>query len=272
MKRLKELFSNINKEKSYDHISARLKDLEMISAHKIDYAYIVYHIIGFKDTLIDRYIFKSRGLKKAYQRAIEIVKNSRALKPNHLEYKQSETHFIKSPNNIDYISFIAMMELNAVIGQGEVTTLSNLMSHIISIVCFSSNSESEIYDSNSYQFKSFQQQVLNQPLEEMLSLYNWIMKSLDESSVLWVDKFKEVAIVDEDYDQVGGAIKQAPYNVISTIKILCNDFNVTYQEAWQLSYAVTQTNSLAKATGNYVQDEMRIVMEDRMKRQRASRT
>ena len=69
-----------------------------------------------------------------------------------------------------------------------------------------------------------------------------------------------------EYNQAnGGAMDQ--FNVIRTIKNLCKDFNVDYYQAWQLSYALTQTSSYDSATEGYVQDKLRKIKEAKFKAQ-----
>lgn len=73
-----------------------------------------------------------------------------------------------------------------------------------------------------------------------------------------------VQVDDADYAQAdGGAMSQ--FNVICTIKNLCKEFNVDYDGAWQLSYALTQTSSYAVATQGHVQDKLRKLKEVKFK-------
>lgn len=265
MKRLKKLFT-YTRCKSYEDKELRLKDLEVIDTNKIDYSYIVYRILGYENSFIDKYIFRSRELRRAYRKAIRLVKKAQAVSPNHKEYINESN--IKTPTSIDYTTFMARMEIHAIIDRGVVTTTSDLISHIVAIASFSTMYPKHDYNSNGMRFERLKNQILNQPVDEMIHLYNWIVESLKESSEEWGRRFNAVEVVNEHYEAVSGSQLQSPFNVISTIRDLCNDFNVTYDEAWQLSYAVTQTNSLSKATSRYVQDLMRVRMEAKMKRQR----
>ena len=272
MKRLKELIS-----KAYDKLKRskeeepyiRLRDMEIVSQTNIDYSNIVYNIVGYKDRWIDKIMFRQdKKLKIAYQKAIEIVEPIRKITPNNITL--SESLEIKLPKHIDYISFRAMMELTAVVNQGTQTNLENLMAHTICIVCYSENNEGD-YDSGLESWKAFQEKILDQPLEDMIGIYQWIDKSLQESQMEWEKRFFSVEVEDEDYVRVGGPQKMAQFNVINTIKSLCADFNITEQRAWQMSYAISQTNNYAKATWGYVQDNMRQVKEARMRAERDKR-
>lgn len=269
MKRLKELFSKAIGKLKRDKVKEpyiRLRDMEIVSQDKIDYSYIVYNIIGYKDRVIDKILFRQdKKLKIAYKRAIKLIKPIRALKPNHMQLKEGMK--TKIPLSIDFISFRAMMELTAVVNQGIVTNLQDLMAHTIAIATYSENHDGD-YDSGLETFKEYRESLLDEPLDEMLSIYNWIDKSLQESQVMWERRFLSVDVEDEDYEAVNGAQKMAQFNVINTVKNLCHDFNIEYDKAWQMPYAISQTNSYAKATYSYIQDEMRQLKEQRMKMER----
>ena len=75
-----------------------------------------------------------------------------------------------------------------------------------------------------------------------------------------------VEVVDKNLASVGGdALHQ--FNVINTIKSICNDFNVSEKEAWHISYNLAMTNSYSKAYEGYLQDQIRIKQEAKMKAQ-----
>ena len=74
-----------------------------------------------------------------------------------------------------------------------------------------------------------------------------------------------VHVEDKDFEQAGGN-RMSQFNVINTIKMLCRDFNCTDSEAWQKSYALSQTNSYEAASRNFTQDQMRMLKEVKMKR------
>lgn len=272
MKRLKELISKaINKFKrsKEEEPYIKLRDMEIVSQNNIDYSDVVYNIVGYKDRWIDKIMFRQdKRLKEAYQKAIELVKPIRKITPNNISLSKSSN--IKIPKSIDHISFRAMMELTAVINQGIQTNLENLMAHTICIVCYSENNIGD-YNSDIEAWKTFQEKILDQPLVEMIGLYQWIDKQLTENQLEWEKRFFSVEVEDEDYIRVGGPQKMAQFNVINTVKNLCIDFNITYDRAWQMSYAISQTNNYAKATWSYVQDEMRQVKEAKMRAERDRR-
>ena len=269
MKRLKELFSKAIGKLKRGEVKEpyiRLRDMEIVSQDKIDYSYVVYNIIGYKDRVIDKILFRQdKRLKTAYKEAIEIVKPILKINPKHIELQEGCE--IKHPLTIDFISFRAMMELTAVVNQGIVTNLSDLMAHTIAIACYSENFEGD-YDSELESWKTFRESLLDEPLEDMLGLYKWIDAQLQSSQLLWEERFLSVEVEEEDYERVNGPQKMAQFNVINTVKSLCHDFNITYDRAWQMSYAISQTNSYSKATYGYIQDEMRQLKELRMKMER----
>ena len=81
-----------------------------------------------------------------------------------------------------------------------------------------------------------------------------------------------VEVPNEDVKKAGvGRMNQ--FSVLSTIKTMCADFNCTYDEAWQMSYAISQTNSYSKATYDHIHENLRILKEHQMKAsQRARRS
>ena len=103
----------------------------------------------------------------------------------------------------------------------------------------------------------------------MFGLYNWIVRNLTTSAEDWNKRFFSVEVSDQDYETAGGH-RMAQFNVITTIKSICEDFNLPFKEAWQLSYNLIQTNSYAKATQNHIQDQMRILKEGKMNAKRGN--
>ena len=100
-----------------------------------------------------------------------------------------------------------------------------------------------------------------------MGLFNWITKSLEESITMWNDRFSSVALDDPDYDQAGGD-RMGQFNVVNTIKGICNDFNLPFEKAWLMSYNLVQTNNYSQATASRIQDDLRIYKEAKLKAQR----
>lgn len=246
----------------------RLRDLDNISRSGlsiIDLDIIVKEIFGFKNPWY-RWIGSKKRYRVALTKAVFLVEQARRVDPKDIIWDEGCP--IKRPANIDYIPFRAMMELQSILGSEEDVPMQELFADIITIVCYTSN-VNEHYDSECEEFKQFRQQVLDQELFGMIGMYNWINESLLESNQIWTQRFFEVELQDPDYQNSGGD-RMNQFNVLSTIKALCNDFNCTYEKAWQLSYSLTQTNSYSKAVASHIQDNMRRLKEARMKASRES--
>ncbi len=172
---------------------------------------------------------------------------------------------IKFPAHVDHISFRAMMELQGLSTQGH-RPVNELILDTITIVCYGESTELD-YDSNSSSFKRFKQRVNDQPLIYMMGLHNHISNQLIASQKAWQERFDSVDVDDPDYHQAGGE-RMAQFNVINTVKSICADFNVSYDKAWQMPYALTQTNSYAKASYAYTQSNMQKLKEIEMEAKR----
>lgn len=241
----------------------RLKDIENISKKDVDYSIIMKEVIGYNNF----YIGRRYRFAKAFKKAFYLVTNAQKIDPAQVLLKKELS--IKIPNSVDNISFRAMMELQSLFGNYRTENdFGCFVAKIISIVCYQENNK-EDYISSSESFKNFYESILEKPIWEMVGIYNWIEKNLEESSLEWTKRFMSVEVEDQDYQLAGGQ-RMNQFNVITTIKAICLDFNCNYDEAWQMSYALTQTNSYAKATANHIQDQMRQVKEAKMKKQRSS--
>lgn len=241
----------------------RLKDIENIGSSRPDYTSIMKEVIGYNNFYIGRKYRFSKAFKKAHY----LVTQAREIDPK-LVLLDNKC-LINKPNTIDNITFRAMMELQSYFGSyTSEKDFGEFVARTIAIACYQENCEGK-YDSNCQQFKEFEFKVLNSPLWQMVGLYNWIDKSLQESELEWNKRFLSVQVEDADYEQAGGH-RMNQFNVLNTVKAICLDFNCSYDDAWQMSYALTQTNSYAKATANHIQDQMRQVKEAKMKKQRAS--
>lgn len=246
----------------------RLRDLHNISSEEVDYPKIMTEVVGYNNYRIGRkYVFK-----KAFTQAYKLVQEARLVDPNSVKYNPECG--IRIPSNIDSITFRAMIELQTYLKNSN-EDLVETIAQIISIVCYQENTFHKVegefksvkYDSNSLKFKKFKEKILDSYIWDMMGIYNWICKSERESRIIWQQRFMSVHIEDPDYEMAGASSLQQ-FNVIKTIKILCRDFNCGVEEAWQMSYAMSQTNSYEIATGNYVQDQLRKLREIKMKKQR----
>ena len=173
---------------------------------------------------------------------------------------------VKKPETVDNIPFIAMMELQSLLGKDNSDTgIGELMTLVIAIVCFNSNFDKD-FDIDSVDFIKFKEKILDENLLDMFGLYNWIDESIKQTETNWQKLFFEVEVADKDYDSAGGE-RMGNFNVINTIKSICIDFNLPYSKALQMDYGITQTNSLSKATQSHIQKLMTDIAQARMKQQ-----
>ena len=238
----------------------KLEHLDLLSGDKIDYANLMIELNGYKNTWFNKKFIFLKSFKKTYS-FIESIKNVDPTKvlPN-------PDCGIKRPNDIDEITFSAMMSLRMLFGSDKDMKVSELMNQVISITCFSANNEEE-FDVDSIAFKQFKDRLDRSNAFDMMGIYNWIKLELEKSDKAWRKRFFEVEVDDKDYQQAGGE-RMGVFNIVNTIRNSCTDFNVTYQEAWQLPYALIQTNSLSKATSAHIQHLMSKIKETRMKSKR----
>lgn len=242
--------------------TVKLKHLHLMAASTPNYKEIMTEVMGYKNNWFARKFQFINKFKIAYL----LTNEMRDVDPLKLEW-QEETCPIEKPTNIDFISFQAMMELQALIGEGaNEENMLQVITQSIAIVCYCKNNEGD-YISDGQQFEDFKNKILNYSFKEMFGLYNWIVKDMERSQDQWNERFFSVEVEDKDYQQAGGS-RMAQFNVINTIKSICEDFNLPFKQAWQLSYNLVQTNSYSKATQNQIQDNMRQIKEARMQSSR----
>jgi hypothetical protein len=239
----------------------KLKHLGVIGAEKVDWAQAMIEIVGYRNN----WFSKKYHFVKHFTQVFGLVEEIRKTDVSTVEW--TEDCPIDKPANIDFISFQAMMELQALLGGGlEEESLSDNISKTIAISCFAACLDMD-YDSDSEEFKQFQIYILEQPIVEMFGLYNWIVNSISESDKMWSERFLSVEVLDADYEQANGN-RMSQFNVILSIKAICKEFNIPFKDAWQLSYNLVQTNSYSNATAGKIQDDMRILKEAKMKQSR----
>lgn len=239
----------------------KLKHLDLITGDNINYMKLMTEMFDYKHTRFNR-VFNYR---RKFKQMFSFIKHFQKLKPEELEYKDS--YKIKKPTSIDEVTFIAMMELNMFFGneENDKKPIGEIMTEVISIACYSANVNKD-FDIDSYSFEKFKILIKNEPAYQMIGLYNWVEKSMKESNKLWGQLFFNVEVADKDYDNAGGA-RMKPFNVINSIRSICEDFNLPYKDAWQMTYSVTQANSLSKSTAAHIQDSMAKLKEARMRAQ-----
>lgn len=244
----------------------KLKHLDLLLSEQPDYANAMSEIYGYKNNWFTRKWNFLTKFKKAYV----MVQQLRNIDPQKLEI--TEDCPIVRPGNIDFITFQAMMELQAHLGQGFDDKLpAKTIARAIAISCYQAHFDADKYDSDCQKFKEFEEWILNTNYLHAFPVFNWIVKQLEQSTKDWNERFFSVEIVDEDWELANGSRMQQ-FNVIQTLKQICNDFNLPLNEAWQVSYNMVQTNSYAHATLNHIQDQMRQVKEVKMQSQRDQKT
>lgn len=244
--------------------SIKLKHLDLVSQQDPQYKRIMKEELGYTNNWWSRKLNFIKKFKAAYL----LVNEIRQIDPRELSW--TEDCPIDKPQNIDFITFQAFMEIQALLnGAADAKDITDLIAQTITIACFSANHPELDYDSECEEFKKFKKQILNYKYVDMFGLYNWIVKSLTQSAEDWNQRFFSVEVKDIDYELAGGN-RMAQFNVIQTIKTICADFNLPFKEAWQLSYNLVQTNSYASATQGHIQDQMRILKEGKMNAKRGN--
>jgi len=237
----------------------KLKHFDMLLQSDIDYAYFMQELDGY----VNKRWLRKRKFKKSFFRTHALIEQIKKIELKNVLINPDFK--MKAPDNIDSITFSAMMSIHNYISKPS-ESLSESIATVVTMVCYSEKYRGD-FEVGGYRFDSFKKQIMNSPALDVMGLYNRINKQLDDSNTFWEKLFLEVNTTDEDYDNAEG-YRMKSFNVINTIKNICNDFNYTEKQAWQVPYALTQTNSLSKATQSYVQDRMRSIKEDRMKSQR----
>lgn len=238
----------------------KFKHLASIVDGKPDMPAIMTEVFGYKNNWLGKRLLFVRKFKQAHN----LIKKIEKVDPTKIGLQVGCK--IKKPSHIDNITFRAMMEIQALLNSKKDKPIIELMAELVCIACYSENNNGP-YDSTKPKFQRFKQRVMNSPMLDILGLYNWIDNAVEQSRLSWEKRFFSVEVDDPDYAQAGGD-RMNQFNVITTIKALCQDFNCSYDEAWQMSYAISQTNSYSKATAAHIQDQMRQLKESAMRRDR----
>lgn len=236
-----------------------LKHLNLLFDDKIEYAKVMVEVMGYKN----QWFRRLARFKKCFQESYLLIEQLKQVDPKSVELNPDCP--IRFPKNIDEIPFQAMVSIHNLKSNSGDDLVENIAS-VISLACYTSNVRGD-FTTGGYKYHSFKKRVLNSPFLDMMGLFNYIEKELVRSAEFWEQRFLDVNVADEDYDNAEGGRLRA-FNIINTIKNTCNDFGVDEKGAWQMPYAFIQTNSLEKATRAYVQEKMRGIKEDRMRRQR----
>ena len=175
----------------------RLKDLNKISGDVIDTKGVMREVVGFKKY----WFFKKLLFGVALRKAMTIIKIGRDTDISKLTL--SDGCEIKPPKSMNNITFVAAMELQSTIGNSvNDSDISDLMSSVISIACYSENIEKH-YDSESEKFKEFKERILNLPMDHMIGLYNHIIEETKKTQAEWKRRFASVEVNNADLKQAG---------------------------------------------------------------------
>lgn len=241
----------------------KLRHLDEFSRDEIDFALLMREVDGFEIPK-DKSKHES-AFYESYQRVSDLLIEVSNL--DIMEIELSDEVSIKYPSDVYDITFLAMMQLQGLRGQGSGDNISTFISEYLAMFCFSENHKGVDFDSECDLYNDFKAMILELPLVEAMGLYNHLDSHLNKKDEFFNKRFFEVSVDDPDYVQAGGD-KMKAFNVIESIKTMCKDFNITIERAWQQPYALSQTNSLSKATSAYIQSNMADIRERKMKQKR----
>lgn len=205
--------------------------------------------------------FFSRVLnfRKKLDAAVQIIKELNSVEFTELDVPS----FIELPN-IDDISYQARTEIDLVL-QRELTDVKEIVDAIVnsvSIAIYEKIYNTPFKEDN--RLKELKQRVLNLDYKEAFSLYNKIKYSIIESNKLWTQRFTEERNEDPDVEIAGGD-KLDKFNIINIISQMCNIFNVSYHQAWELPYIVVQTTLWMNMTRDGVHSRLTKIKEAKIR-------
>lgn len=236
----------------------KFKYLKIFTEKEINYAYLMKEFLGYKNRKFFRKIIFKHYFKKAYN----LVKEVEKIDITKIEYKEDNP--IKVLNSVEDISYMAMIEINALINS-DLEPL-DLMLEIVSRIVFSAYFK-EDYSSTSPNFIKLKESINNHDFTDVSAVYNKSISEMNEKGDIWKNRFFDVEVIDADYDRANNGL-MTQFNIIETLKSLCNDFNCDLNKAWQIPYSFVQTNNLSKASRHYVQDQLRQIKEQKMRSER----
>ena len=232
----------------------KLKHLDIIlDEEKKDIAILMVDILGYKNSIFGKAKFFVKNFNKIKTVVAEL---------ENLDFEtiplNKDCH-IKHTYSIDDISYLAMLNLKGMIDNSSDLSMSNYIANVIGIATYSENRFSK-YKPDSKSFKSYVNSLMEINMFDMIGLYTHILKDLEETSKSWNERFMSVEVIDKDLENAGGSGLHQ-FNVVNTIKALCNDFNITNDEAMYTSYNLVMTNNYSKAYAGFIQENIRIKKE-----------
>ena len=241
----------------------KLKHLDQVvedDSKKWDILSLMIDVLNYKKSFFRR----KAHLRNTFSTMTRIIKEVRSRE--HTTYKLNENSPINNPNSIDEISYLAMLNLQGAIRQDNDSSISQYITNVISIVSYTATTGND-YKPDSEDFINFKESLMEQPMSDMIGLYNWVLEDFKKSNKEWGDRFFSVEVVDKDYDRAGGQ-ELSQFNVINTVKSLCADFNTPEKDVWNFSYAMVMTNNYAKAYSTYITENIKKFKEAEIKKNR----
>ena len=238
----------------------RLRDLPAIMGEKLDMEYLLREVAQYKVPKKN----KGKDFVNAYEEMLLFTTDFMDKYSLDEEFVVSSTNTIKSPVQIDAISYVGTLELQSLRASSSDLPLEEFVKKFLGLACFEANHKGENLDNESDSYKAFEEKIFNSDLIEMLSMYKYLDKLMEENQKFWSQKFFEVSSPDPDYTQAGGDRMNA-FNVIETLEAMCSRFNVSHKEAWHIPYNMVQASNLAKATQSDIQSKMSDIKEAKAK-------
>lgn len=216
-------------------------------------ATLMVDILGYKNSIFGKAKFFVKNFTK-----LKLIKDEL----ENIDFESiplNKDSHIKSTGSINEISYLAMLNLKALIENSDDSSMSNYIAKVIAISTYSENRES-LYKQDSKSFKLYVENIMECNMLDMIALYVWILEDLKKTSKEWDERFMSVEVIDKDLENAGGS-GLLQFNVINTIKGICKDFNVNDEEAMYKSYNLVMTNSYSKAYSNFIQETIRVKKE-----------
>lgn len=177
----------------------KFKHLRGIVDGKPDYPSIMTEVLGYNNNWLGRRLVFSWKFKQS----LSLVQSLKDVDISKIELEGDCS--IRRPHNIDSISFRAMMETESLLGGAKHELhLVDKICELVAIVCFQANHKGSKYDSESFAFKHFKNRLMESSLFEVMGIYNWIDKALQDSHEAWNKRFLQVHVDDRDFQTAGG--------------------------------------------------------------------
>ena len=232
----------------------KLKHLDIIlDESNKDIATLMVDILDYKNSLFGKAKFFVKNFSKLKVITTEL---------ENMDFESiplNKNSHIKCPNSINEISYLQMLNLKGLIENETELSMSNYMANVIAIATYSEN-RSSLYKPDSKSFNLYIENLMNISMIDMIGLYTHILKDIEKTTKDWNERFMSVEVIDKDLEDAGGA-GLSQFNVINTIKGICQDFNIDDEMAMYKSYSLVMTNSYSKAYAGFIQENIRIKKE-----------